>query len=141
MLLRLKLISVACLLLQIPLIATAHSLYPDTVGQRAMYETTIDLPEANISGILIMVRTDENNINASIVNEFGLSLMDFSYNEKREKIKLHNVMSKLNRWYIKRMLKNDLKQALKAMRKGDNEHYNKRHNIKYTFHSIDDAKE
>lgn len=71
----------------------------------------IEMQKGYVSGIMICAET-EDNINGSMVNEFGISAIDFSYSKKKEKVKLINVGSFLNKWYIKQVLKNDINFAL-----------------------------
>ena len=72
---------------------------------------TIDTGKATISGILV-TRDTENEILGSIINEFGISALDFGYDKGKDKMKLTHVVSFLNKWYIKRVLSNDLKFCL-----------------------------
>lgn len=72
---------------------------------------SIDTGKASVTGILITKENDEF-ILGSIINEFGISAMDFSYNKSKDKLKLEHVVSFLNKWYIKRVLSNDIKFCL-----------------------------
>lgn len=71
----------------------------------------IEMQKGYVSGIMICAET-EDVINGSLVNEFGISAIDFSYSKKKEKVKLMNVGSFLNKWYIRRVLKNDINFAI-----------------------------
>lgn len=111
------------------------------------YAFQIETSNGFISGILLVSESDEN-IKGSMINEFGVSAIDFSYSKQKQKIKLMNVISFLNKWYIKQVLKNDIKFCLHILYKTlfkDNHKYevirsqdsvtiinNKRH-LKYTF--------
>lgn len=64
-----------------------------------------------VSGILV-ANEDGDNIYCSMINEFGVSALDFIYNKKKRKIKLLNVVSFLNKWYIKRVLRDDLQYCM-----------------------------
>lgn len=68
-------------------------------------------PKASLTGILI-IANDDNEIKGSLINEFGFSALEFVFNKKKQKIKLQNVMGFINKWYIKSVLKNDLKICL-----------------------------
>ena len=83
----------------------------EDVSQLVRYTFQIERSNSVVSGILI---TTENNeeIRGSMINEFGVSALDFIYTKKKEKIKLFNVINFLNKWYIKRVLKNDIKYCL-----------------------------
>lgn len=119
----------------------AQSKYPEEEGDRARFEFVIEMPKAYVSGILIMAKMEPDVVSASLVNEFGFSLMDFTFDEKKQKVKLISVTKKLDKWYIKRTLRGDLKKALIAMRDGENEYYDKKHKIKFTFIPINDPAE
>jgi len=107
--------------------------YPDSVNQRVRYEIVIEMPKAYLSGLMIMHKPSDGLVNASVINEFGISLMDFSYYEKKNKIKIRSITDKMNKWYIKRILSNDFKNILKSMREGSNEYLNSKRKIKYSF--------
>lgn len=117
----------------------ANNAYPSEESVRIRYEFMIDMPKAWVSGILIMARTDSTTVSASLVNEFGFSLMDFSFDEKKEKVKLISVTKKLDKWYIRRALRSDLKHILLAMRQGERQYINKKRKIKYTFTLLNDT--
>lgn len=71
----------------------------------------IETSNGFVSGVLLVSENDEN-INGSMINEFGVSAIDFSYSKKKQKVKLLSVVSFLNKWYIKQVLKNDIKFCL-----------------------------
>lgn len=71
----------------------------------------IEMQKGYVSGIMICAETDDA-INGSMVNEFGISAIDFTYSKEKGKVKLINVGSFLNKWYIKQVLKNDINFAL-----------------------------
>lgn len=112
----------------------------------------IDISGNSLSGVLI-TRIDNDRILGSMINEFGVSALDFSFDRKKDKVKLVNVISFLNKWYIKLVLKNDIKYCLHVIydtsykeKKGysvsrdDGKTIitnNKRH-ITYTFSSLPD---
>lgn len=52
-------------------------------GERARYSVQIDVKKAYISGICGMLFED-GKLKASVVNEFGLSAMDFEYNPQKD---------------------------------------------------------
>ncbi|MCF0202173.1 MAG: hypothetical protein HUK08_02295 [Bacteroidaceae bacterium] len=111
----------------------AQATYPQNNGESVRYDLIIEMSKAYLSGILIMLRDGDNTVNASIVNEFGLSLMDFTYHEVKDKVTFHTLMGKLNKWYIKRILKKDLRAILKLMQEGKEKTYFGSRNIKYSF--------
>lgn len=71
------------------------------------YAFEITMGNGHISGIMITKESDDTIV-GTMVNEFGVSALSFVYDKKNNKIKLQDVMSVLNKWYIKRVLKQDL---------------------------------
>lgn len=119
----------------------------ENMSQLVRYTFHIEKSNSVVSGILI---TTENNeeIRGSMINEFGVSALDFIYTKKKEKIKIFNVINFLNKWYIKRVLKNDIKYCLHVLNevpiKGNSNYeveksqeqtsiINKKWHLKYTF--------
>lgn len=136
MLRSLKLISLSLILLSWYNLGFAQDsglVYPDSVGQRIRHEIIIEMPKAYISGLMIMHKPTAGHVDASVINEFGISLMDLNYDEKKDKVKILNINDKMNKWYIKRVLSNDFKNIFKAMREGSNEYLNSKRKIKYSF--------
>lgn len=88
----------------------------------------IEMQKGYVSGIMITGESDEY-INGSMVNEFGISAIDFTFSKKKGKVKLINVGSFLNKWYIKQVLKNDINFALHILYGTP---YNKKHNYEVT---------
>ncbi len=78
------------------------------------YAFQIDTPNGFVSGIMLVSENDEN-ITGSMINEFGVSAIDFSYSREKQKVKLLSVVNFLNKWYIKRVLKNDIKFCLHVL--------------------------
>ena len=105
---------------------------PSDEGESARYSVQIDVKKAYISGICGMLFED-GKLKASVVNEFGLSAMDFEYNPQKDKVKIINVIKKLDHWYIKRVLKRDLRILLHNLEQGIYKHENVKYEITYTF--------
>lgn len=120
---------------------SAQSSYPTNEGDRARYSVQIDIRNAYISGICMMMK--EEQIVASIVNEFGVSALSFNYNEKKDKVKIVSAMKQINKWYIKKVLRHDLREVMHRLKDGDTQSYqNARFNITYNFSPLqDDSKE
>lgn len=71
------------------------------------YAFTLEMSKGYLSGIMI-TSENESGITGSLVNEFGISALDFRYEKAKEKLKLLNIAGFLNKWYIKKVLKDDL---------------------------------
>ena len=78
------------------------------------YAFELTTSKAVLSGVMIL-KIDEKEIKGSLINEFGFSALSFIYDREKNKIKLQDVISFLNKWYIKAVLKNDLKICLSQL--------------------------
>lgn len=100
---------------------------------------------------LLLTRWDDRYIYGTVVNEFGISALDFKYDRRKDKVKLEHVVSFLNKWYIKLVLRNDLKLCMHLLfdipYKGNSnyvvensQHFkkitNKKRKISYTFTTL-----
>ena len=86
-----------------------------------------------LTGICVVKRTDAGIV-GSVVNEFGLHAFDMV--EKGRKLKVKNVMSMMDKWYIRRVLKKDLVQLMLRLQQGQYCYKNERQHITYQFTPI-----
>ena len=117
---------------------SAQQLLPAEDGERKQFSTYIEMPGGYVSGICILIR-DGQQIKGSIFNEFGISAIDFSYDEQRDKVKLYEVVKMLNRWYIKRVLRRDLRELIHQMQQGKPEYTDIKHNISFKLSPLNDT--
>ena len=117
--------------------ATAQSLLPQEDGQCAKFKATIEMQQGYVSGICVILR-DGEILKSSIFNEFGITAIDFTYHPAKGKVKLLSILPMLNKWYIKRLLKNDLKKVMKAIEHGDTTYENTQQHILYQFIPMND---
>lgn len=96
------------------------------------YSAYIETPRAAISGICILV-TDSAETRGSLFNEFGITALEFTYSRQNEKLRLHTVLPALDKWYIRRTLRRDLRHLLHLIQQGDSTYENTQHHIKYTL--------
>ncbi len=54
------------------------------------YNASIEMKKGYLSGICILIR-DKDGYKGSIFNEFGISVLDFTYQPVTGKVKLENV--------------------------------------------------
>lgn len=99
------LLSISLLICSVALWAQAPLLQLD--GKR-YYRVTIAARGAELTGICI-IKTDTTGSRGVVVNEFGIHALDFTLSPDRRKVKLLNLVSAMNRWYIKRVVRADLK--------------------------------
>lgn len=69
------------------------------------------MKKGHLSGILI-TKDDDERITGTMINEFGITALSFIYEKKSQKIKLEDVIGFLDKWYIKRVLKGDIRHCL-----------------------------
>ena len=123
-------------LLQNFAVAQDKNLLPLHEGECIRYDAYIEMPHAYISGICILLN-DEQIIKGSLINEFGITAIDFIYYPKKEKVKLCSVFGAMDKWYIHRVLRKDLVQLLRCLKQGGTQYINKRRNITYNFKPVD----
>lgn len=104
------------LLLMAVLVSAADYLLP--LDGRQTYGVTISARGAEITGVCI-VKTDAEGSRGAIVNEFGIHALDFTVTADRRKVKLLNVLPMMNRWYVKRVVKKDLRMLFNATTDGE----------------------
>lgn len=105
----------------------AQSLLPNE-GDSKEYQMTINMPKAYISGICVMAN-DGERVNGSIFNEFGLSMLSFSYLIEKDKVKILSAMKMINKWYIKRILRKDLLGVIKCLQNNNTAFEDTKHSI------------
>ena len=135
-----KRLTLICLLFVSSLAAIklcAQSTFPASEGERIKYNAFIEMPRSYISGIMILMN-DNDEIKGSLFNEFGVTALDFSYLPKKNKVKLHNVMNMMDKWYIRRVLRKDIAQMMICLQKGETEYQNEHHHITYKFTPLAD---
>lgn len=115
----------------------AQSLLPSP-GETARYDSYIELPRGYLSGVCIMC-CEGDTLQGSIFNEFGVSAMDFVYVRRKDRVRLLSVMKMMDRWYIRRTLRSDLRQLFKSMNAGEGEYRNERRHIIYRFTPMADS--
>ena len=79
------------------------------------FSFSISMPKGYLSGVLITNESDDS-INGSMINEFGISAVDFTYSRRNGKFRLVSVISFLDKWHIRRMLGNDLRFCLRILK-------------------------
>ena len=83
-----------------------------------------------VSGICILHR-DGDTVHGSLFNEFGITALDFTYHLEKKKVKLHTVMPMMNKWYIRKVLRKDLRQLMTGLQNGETTWKDERYHIKY----------
>jgi len=96
------------------------------------YSAYIELPRGYVSGMLVL-HHEEETVKGSLFNEFGITALDFTYCRRKDKVKLHSVVKMMDKWYIRRVLRRDLREVLKRIEQGDSIYEDKRYHINYKF--------
>ena len=120
--------------------SNAQALYPKNEGEKVRSSAMIEMPKGYVSGICVMYN-DGTDVKASIFNEFGISAIDFVYNPQKDKVKLVSVINMLNKWYIRKLLKSDLRKVVHCLQQGVGEYRNERYKIDYKFSPLKDETE
>ena len=112
----------------------------DSIGCKMKYATTIEMPKGYLSGISLIVR-EAKEYRGVMFNEFGITVLAFSYKPETKRIKLIHLIKMLDSWYIRRVLKQDLQRVMENLLKGVSTYKNERLHIEYTFSVMcDDSK-
>ena len=122
-----KLSLLAVCLLAISLGASAQS---DTLR----LSVQLTFRKAVVTGLCLMITSDKHETVGSVINEFGLKAFDFVYNKQRNKLKLENVTPALDKWYIRRVLRHDMRYIVPILiEAGECEYNNTKRGIEYVF--------
>ena len=104
----------------------------DSIGCKTRYATTIELSKGYLSGITIMVR-EADVYHGVLFNEFGITALEFAYQPQTKKVELIEVIAMLDKWYIRRVLKNDLQHVMENLMKGNPTYKDEKYHISYKF--------
>lgn len=102
------------------------------------YSIQIDMGRAYVGGICI-IKSDESLLTASVVNEFGVSIVTCRYDLTKDKVKIVNSIKQLRGPFVKKVLKNDFKILLNNhLAQNDTvtlpiKYYNQKNNITYNL--------
>lgn len=85
----------------------------DTASVRK-YSFQLEMQRGGISGIMALL-DEEGEIKGSLINEFGFSAVGFIYDRHTRKLRLVDVVSFLDRWYVRRVLQADLTRLVETL--------------------------
>ena len=108
----------------------AQAAFPSAEGERARYAVYIELPRSYISGVCILLH-DGTDVKGSIFNEFGISAMAFAYRPQKDKVKLLSVQKMLDKWYIRKRLKRDLRELVHVLQQGGTRYVDEKYHITF----------
>lgn len=114
------------------------------------YHLLMQVRGREVTTICIMNMEADAHIVGTVINEFGIKVFDFTYDNGKAQIL--NVFGPLNKWYIRKVLKGDFsfilsnigrgenvvkkKRRLDVMPNGDISVCDERYNINYLFTPI-----
>ena len=110
----------------------------DSIGCKQKFAATIEMKKGYLSGICILV-VEDDCYRASLFNEFGISALDFTYQQNKRKIKLQHVIKMLDKWYIRKVLKRDLAHVIDNLLQGIPSYMDEKYHIKYQFTLLNDS--
>lgn len=104
-------------------------------SSRLTFTALIETPKASISGICLLVQ-DSDTIKGAIVNEFGITALDFVYTRKDDKVRLVSAAPMLDKWYMRPVITADIRMLLHALREGKFSYEDEKYHIRYTLSPI-----
>ena len=96
---------------------------------------SIEFPRGGMTGICAM-RYEGGVMKGCLFNEFGISALDFTYRPEKRKVRIEHAIKMLNKWYIKRVLRQDLLHVIDALAQGDTTYVNAKRHITYQFSTM-----
>lgn len=107
-------------------ISLALLLCLEVAGQE--YNLLMQVRGREFTGVCVMDSRPDGSIMGTVVSEFGMKAFDFTYTNGKAKVL--NVVSFLNKWYIRKVLRKDLAFILSNLPQGQTDENKKR---KITF--------
>lgn len=80
----------------------------------ARYTFALETDRAGVTGVFL-ASEDSAGVYGAMVNEFGVSALDFEYSRKKDKVTLSRVVPFLDKWYIRRVLRDDIRYCLHVL--------------------------
>lgn len=80
---------------------------------RVEYRFDMTARGASITGIAI-VKNVNDSIKGMLVNEFGIKALAFAVSPDRQQVSLSQLMPMIDKWYVRRVLKSDIKFLFNA---------------------------
>ncbi len=114
----------------------AQSFYPTQEHPKVSCSAVIEMGKGYLSGVCILKR-DDSTLQGVIFNEFGISALSFTYNENKGKVKLNEVISFLDKWYIRKVIRKDIAKWMKILSEGGSAYVNERRDITYRLLPLD----
>lgn len=120
------------LLTILPVRLQAQALFPYSEGECIRYSAYIEMPRGYISGVCMLLK-EGNDVKGCLFNEFGITALDFTYQLNKGKVKIHHIVTIMDKWYIRRVLRNDLALLMHNLKIGKTDYNNEHRHIQYRF--------
>lgn len=117
--------------------AAGDSLYPQKDSAVVKLQTMIEMQQGYISGICILSHKGDS-IRGVIFNEFGITAMEFRYAISNDEVRLTAVLPMIDKWYIRSVIRKDLREVLHALRDGQTVWQDEKYKIKFKFTPLKD---
>lgn len=106
-------------------------------GAGVGYRLFIEMPRASLSGICVFATTAEG-VQGAVLNEFGLTILAFTWLPEKNRVKLQQVTGLLDHWYIRRQLRKDLPRLFHSVQQGRGAYRNERRGLTYVLTPLTD---
>ncbi len=103
--------------------------------EKETYNIEIKTSRMTVSG-LCRILYQEEETRGVIFNEFGITFAEFSYFPSNKRVKLHSVISFLNKWYIRKVLRKDISRLMRSLPADKTDYQNKRRKITYKLERL-----
>ena len=101
----------------------------DTISRD--YNLFMQIRGRELTALCVMELKADSSIVGTVVNEFGMKAFDFSF--VNGKAKVFNVIAFLDKWYIRKILRRDLRQLFHAMQEGRGEYRDEKYKMLFRF--------
>ena len=114
--------------------------FPHTPGSRVTYNAMIEAEKGYVGGICVLAN-DSNVVKGCLLNEFGISALEFIYIPADGKVELLSVISMLDKWYIRKVLKKDLALLMRNLQQGVMGYTDEKYKLDFKFSLLENETE
>jgi hypothetical protein len=108
----------------------------DTAQLEGKYLVEIDFGRGYAGGICVM-KWDGSSLNASLFNEFGVSVLVYKYEPAKGKVKIMKGAGPLGKGKIKRVIRRNLEVVMSELDNKDYTYIDPKTGITYKFRPLD----
>lgn len=96
------------------------------------WSAQITMPRGSLSGLCV-VRVERDSLIGALINEFGVQAFDFHYDRISQKLRLQHLIPPLNRFFLRRVIRRDVRTFAPYFATGRAFVHENRHGIRYEF--------